>query len=101
MVKFAVLTSIAVLCVSTGTALSEPIGRACMKSERAKSNTRLCKCIQSAADATLTRRDQERAAKLFLNPEQSQNLKMSNRRGDEKFWERYQEFGELAKAFCS
>lgn len=101
MVKFTALTAAVMLSVCANAAWSEPVGRACMKSEQAKANAKLCKCIQSAADATLTRRDQERAAKLFLDPEQSQNLKMSNRRGDEKFWDRCKEFGELAKAFCS
>ncbi len=101
MAKLSALAGALILCVSATTAVADPVGRACMKSDRAKSNARLCKCIQSAADATLTRRDQERAAKLFLKPEQSQNLKMSNRRGDEKFWDRYKEFGELAQAFCS
>jgi len=36
-----------------------------------------------------------------LDPEKSQSLKMSKRRTDEKFWDRYQEFGQLAQAFCS
>ena len=90
-----------IICISAGTVSADAAGRACMNSDRAKSNARLCKCIQSAADATLTRRDQKRAAKLVLNPEQSQSLKMSKRRTDEKFWDRYQEFGELARAFCS
>ena len=90
-----------IICIYASAVSADTVGRACISSDRAKSNTRLCKCIQSAADATLTRREQERAAKLFLDPEQSQDLKMSNRRSDEKFWDRYQEFGELAKAFCS
>jgi len=101
MTHFLGVFAASLICLSAGAVSAETVGRACLNSDREKSNARLCKCIQSAADATLNRRDQKRAAQLFLDPEKSQSLKMSKRRTDEKFWDRYQEFGKLALAFCS
>lgn len=76
-----------------------PIERACNGSKRAN-NPRLCACIQQAADLTLTRRDQTRAAKFFRDPHEAQEVRQSGRRSDEAFWERYRAFGETAEAFC-
>ncbi|MDH3263196.1 MAG: hypothetical protein OEM24_04290 [Paracoccaceae bacterium] len=80
-------------------ALAGPIERACNTSGRAASQ-RLCSCIQQAADLTLTQRDQTRAAKFFRDPHQAQEIRQSDRRSDEAFWQRYRAFGDTAEAFC-
>lgn len=80
-------------------ALAGPIERACNTSGRA-TDPRLCTCIQQAADLTLTRRDQTRAAKFFRDPHEAQEVRQSDRRSDEAFWQRYRAFGDTAEAFC-
>ncbi len=77
------------------------IQRACLQSDRAQGNRALCSCIQQAADRTLSRRDQSRAAKFFRDPHEAQEVRQSNRSDDEAFWLRYKSFGETAEAFCS
>lgn len=78
-----------------------PIGSACMASKRAAANPRLCNCIQQAADMTLTRGDQRLAARFFADPHRAQEIRQSDRRSHEVFWERYKQFGATAQAFCS
>jgi len=76
------------------------IERACLKSDRSGTRS-LCNCIQDVADITLSRSDQRKAAKFFDNPQRAQDVRMSDRRSDEKFWDRYQEFGNAARAYCA
>lgn len=76
------------------------IQRACSQSERGGRNAALCACIQGAADATLSRRDQRLAAGFFQNPHRAQEIRMSDRPNHEVFWERYRQFGEVAEAYC-
>ncbi len=76
------------------------IERACLQSGRDGANRAVCGCIQQAADLTLSRRDQNRAAKVFRNPEQAQQIRQSARARDAEFWERYSAFGDTAEAFC-
>ena len=54
-----------------------------------------------AARATLSYREQRQAARLFDDPDEAEDLRMSDNRRDEAFWERYQAFGETAQAMCS
>jgi len=87
-------------------ALSQPviadgIEEACIASERANSDRQLCQCIQKAADLTLSDRDQRLAATFFENPHRSQEIRQSDSRRNEAFWERYKNFGETAEALCS
>lgn len=84
-----------------GMANAGNIERACMKSDRKAVNRSLCVCIQDVADATLSRRDQALAAKLFKNPDMAQDIRQSGRRAHEVFWEKYKAFGETAKTYCS
>lgn len=83
-----------------GTAQAEQIRRACLTSERSI-NPRLCTCIQQAANRTLTSRDQRRAAGFFKDPDEAEKVRMSKRRGDEAFWQRYKAFGAFAASACS
>ncbi|MFA5538328.1 MAG: hypothetical protein WDA23_03895 [Gemmobacter sp.] len=84
-----------------GTVEARTIERACVQSDRAQGNRGLCNCIQRAADATLTRSDQRRAAGFFRNPHQAQEVRMSKTRADNDFWARYRNFGALAEQFCT
>lgn len=91
----------AFLLAGAGAALAGPIGNACMDSPRAKGDRALCNCIQEAADRTLRRSEQRRAAKFFKNPDEAQKVRMSKSNGDNEFWARYRSFGDMAEAFCA
>ncbi len=76
------------------------IERACLGSDRPAASRALCGCLQTVADAMLTRGEQRRGAKLFSDPEQSQQVKMSDRRSDVLFWEKWESFAATAVRHC-
>ncbi len=80
---------------------AETIERACLKSDRKAASRMLCGCIQDVADLTLSRSDQRRAAGFFSDPNRAQEVRQSNLRRDEIFWQNYKSFGENAKTYCS
>ena len=82
-------------------ALAGPIEDACNASARAKGDRALCNCIQQAADRTLHRSEQRRAARFFKDPDEAQKVRMSKSDSDNEFWRRYRAFGEMAEAFCA
>lgn len=86
--------------VMPGAAIAGPIERACMASDRG-GNRSLCGCIQQAADMTLSRSDQRRAAKLFNDPDRAHATWVSQSSSDDAFWRRYKSFGETAEASCA
>lgn len=94
---------IAVLALLAGTsaAFAGPIENACNASARSKGDRALCTCIQQAADRTLQRSEQRRAAKFFSEPDEAQQVRMSKSDSDNEFWARYRAFGEMAEAFCA
>lgn len=85
----------------TAPATANEIERACLKSDRGSGKSSLCGCIQDAANLTLSSRDQRLAASFFTNPHRAQEIRQSDRRTHEAFWERYKNFGETAELFCS
>lgn len=78
-----------------------PISNACNDSPRSKGDRALCNCIQEAADRTLRRSEQRRAAKFFRNPDEAQKVRMSKSDSDNEFWTRYRAFGDMAEAYCA
>lgn len=90
-----------ILCLICGPVWAKQITAACLKSDRGQRAPGLCACIQDAADLTLTSRDQRLAASFFANPDRAQEVRQSNRRRDEEFWERYENFGQMAETFCA
>jgi hypothetical protein len=84
----------------TGPAAAGAIERACLSSDRGGSRA-LCGCIQRAADRTLTGSDQRKAARFFSDPDQAEKMRMSDRRPDKEFWERYEAFGYFAEVSCA
>jgi hypothetical protein len=89
-----------VLALSATVASANMIERACLSSDRSSGNRALCGCIQDAANITLSQGDQRLAASFFANPDRAQEIRTSNRRSHESFWERYRAFGETAEAYC-
>lgn len=88
------------LPLTLGVAQAGPIERACMSSDRAAGNRNLCGCIQQVADQTLGNGDQRKAAKFFRDPDLAHAVWVSQRSGDDAFWDRYKAFGATAAASC-
>jgi len=98
MTKFLLVTVFAT--ATGGTAMAGAVDRACIGAGRT-GDSALCGCIQQVADMTLGQADQRRAADFFKDPEKAQEVRMSDRRSDEDFWERYKGFVEAAEALCA
>lgn len=81
-------------------ALAGPIERACLQSDRDAANRQVCRCIQRVANAVLESGDQRRAASFFKDPDRAQDVRMSQSRRDDAFWDRYKTFGEQATMAC-
>ena len=100
---FLAATCVALLLPMTATvaAAAGPIEKACMNSDRRAASRAMCGCIQEAADMTLRGADQRRAAKFFSDPDEAQQVRMSDRDSDNAFWDRYEAFGDSARALCA
>lgn len=90
----------ALVALAPVAAFAGPIETACNRSDRPNANRQLCRCIDAAADRTLTRSEQRRAARFFQNPDEAQEVRMSSSRADNEFWARYRAFGDLAEQLC-
>ena len=95
------LTAAALLICGATAAAAGPIESACNSSPRSKGDRALCDCIQQAADRTLSRAEQRRAARFFKDPDEAQQVRASKTDRDNEFWDRYRAFGEMAEAFCA
>lgn len=73
----------------------------CLSAGTSKANYRVYRFILSAADATLGFKGQLMAAAIIRNSNNVTEIKSSKRRNQASFMERYSQFGELARAFCS
>ena len=95
-----ILLGLAIL-VAIGTANASPIERACLKADRDAASRSLCNCIQQVADQTLSDGDQKLAATFFKDPHRAQEIRQSDSRVHERFWDRYKGFNETARSYCS
>jgi len=98
--KHALLAAILAASTIPVPAFAGPIENACIQAGRKAANRSLCSCIQDAADATLTRSEQKRAAKFFRDPHKAQETRQSDRAADERFWQAYKNFGTTAESYC-
>ena len=94
------LLAVAMLLMS-GPALANPIERACNASDRSAATRTMCACIGAAADSTLSRGDMRTGARFFDDPQRAQAVRTSDRASDERFWDRWRSFGEVAQRMCS
>ncbi|MFU1476478.1 hypothetical protein ACM25N_01680 [Roseovarius sp. C7] len=78
-----------------------PLQKACISSDRKARNSQLCGCIQAVANRTLNSSQQARAVGFYRDPHSAQEVRTSDRPGDERFWETYASYAETAKRTCS
>ena len=93
--------AVAAILMTAPFAVAGPVDNACVRSERGARNPALCGCIQQVANQTLSRSDQRRAARLFRNADEAQEIRMSKSDADNAFWARYKNFAATAEAYCS
>ena len=99
--KALIFAASAVLIVSSAVpSEAGVISRACLKADRSAASPELCGCIQGVANTSLTFSERRKASKFFDDPQLAQDLRQSDRRSDEKFWERYKAFGQRAAKLC-
>ncbi|WP_292284784.1 hypothetical protein [Marivita sp.] len=79
---------------------SGPISRACLSSDRKARNSRLCGCIQTVANRSLSGRDQRKASRFFKDPQRAHDVWMSKTPADDAFWEQYKAFAARSEQSC-
>ncbi len=100
--NFLITSAVLVLASCGGGAprASGDISRACLAADRSAANSRLCSCVQAAADQTLRPADRSRVAGFFEDPERAHAMRISDTPSAEAFWDRFQNFIETAEAIC-
>ncbi|MCA8883204.1 MAG: hypothetical protein KDA50_05575 [Rhodobacteraceae bacterium] len=93
--------ALAMTVLSAPMAHAGKIESACKQSGRPVAGPQVCHCIQQVADRMLTSSDQKLAATFFKDPHRAQEIRMSDKRRDETFWDRYIRFGNAAARSCS
>lgn len=86
-------------------AAPQPVGanvieRACLQSGRPAASRALCDCIGRVARQTLTGGQMRAGARFFQDPQRAQDVRQSDRRGDEELWRAWRNFGDTAEAMC-
>lgn len=88
------------LAACGGETVTGEVGKACIAADRRAATPALCSCVQQAANRTLNAADQRVAASFFASPQTAQDIRQSNNRSNEAFWDRYKAFTEFARAQC-
>lgn len=78
-----------------------PIYSACRSGGRDQANRTRCGCVQAVANQSLSASDQSRGAGFFGNPQQAQEVRVSDRAVDERFWRRWKDYSESAARQCT
>lgn len=102
--RFLFLPALALACataVAPVAVSANPIERACQQSNRSAATPTLCTCIGRAAQQTLSNRQMRDGARFFRDPQRAQDVRQSDRRGDEDLWRAWRSFGETAESMCS
>ncbi len=89
-----------ILTISAGAAYAGSIERACLRADRSAANRALCSCIEDVAKPMFNRSEMRRIAKFFKDPHMTQELRQSDRRSDERFWDQYKAWGAAVRGQC-
>ncbi|MDX8351123.1 arginine transporter [Cognatiyoonia sp. IB215182] len=89
-----------VACSGRSGPVTGDISEACLAADRRAASPELCSCVQQVANQTLSGREQARAATFFEEPQLAQDTRQSDRPADERFWDRYRSFSDLATEIC-
>ncbi|SEG18072.1 hypothetical protein SAMN05421751_11422 [Jhaorihella thermophila] len=100
MVMAILVGSVALAAMSAAPVSAGVIERACRQSDRSAATPELCRCIQKVANGSLSFRERRKVAKWIKEPHMAQEVRQSDRRGDEILWERYKAFGARVQEVC-
>ncbi|GGX58720.1 hypothetical protein GCM10007385_29390 [Tateyamaria omphalii] len=78
-----------------------PIYSACRSGGRDQASRARCGCVQAVANQSLSSSDQSRGAGFFSNPQQAQEVRVSDRASDERFWRRWKDYSDSAARQCT
>ena len=87
-------------CGGGSPAVTGEISEACIAADRRAATPELCYCVQQVANQTLSNSAQSRAAGFFEEPQLAQATRQSDSFRDERFWDRYKSFSDLATQIC-
>ncbi len=97
--KIMQIALIATLVLTPQLSSAKAIKKACLKADR---GTRAqCSCIQSVANRTLNNSQQRKGATFFKDPQKAQDTRQSSRSADNKMWDAWKKFGNVAAEQCS
>ena len=85
---------------SAGAVQAGTIERACLRADRSAATKSLCSCIEDVAKPMFSRSEMRRIAKFFKEPHLTQELRQSDRRSDERFWDQYKAWGAAVRGQC-
>lgn len=91
---------LAAVLSAPGTLWARQIERACKQTQSDAATPQLCACIQRVADQVLTGSDQRLVARFLRDPEQAEEIRRSDSRAHDRFWQRYRAFGSTATRVC-
>lgn len=94
------LGSVALAFALAAPAQAGLISMACVRSDRDAANDRMCNCLQHVANQALSFPEQRLASTFFRDPELAQEVRRSDKRSLEIFWERYVAYGKTAEVMC-
>ena len=97
---FLLIGALASAAACGGGGATGDISQACLQADRRAASPALCSCVQQVANQSLSSRDQSRAATFFAEPQLAQDTRQSDRSSDERFWQRYKAFTDLATQIC-
>lgn len=78
-----------------------PIQTACLRADRKAATRQLCGCVQAVANRSLSNADQRLAVTFFSDPHRAQEVRQSDNRRHEVFWDKYKAFAARAESTCS
>ncbi|NRB05129.1 MAG: arginine transporter [Rhodobacteraceae bacterium] len=78
-----------------------PIQQACQQAGRKSASRVRCGCVQAVANRSLSSSDQRRGAGFFSDPQKAQDVRQSDLGSNERFWDRWVEFGTQARQICT
>ncbi|PIE08197.1 MAG: hypothetical protein CSA74_03180 [Rhodobacterales bacterium] len=94
------LGALSLPALSTTASAGGVIADACTATSRGARAPALCACIQTVADSVLSGAEQKRGAQIFLDPHMSQEIRASASASDNRFWEKWRQFGSSAAQHC-
>ncbi|EBA05460.1 hypothetical protein RB2150_15261 [Rhodobacteraceae bacterium HTCC2150] len=97
--KIMQIALLATLVLTPQLSSAKAIKKDCLKAGRGTLSQ--CSCIQSVANRTLSNSQQRKGATFFKDPQKAQDTRQSSRSADNKMWDAWKKFGNVAAEQCN